>query len=171
MKLLRAVVVLALLLACSTVRSIAGAKDTASGDAAWEQMKSFVGAWAGTSDEGKTTERFELNSADSALVEHSHGGGEKMDMLTVYYRDGARVMLTHYCGAGNQPRMVAGNYNPATKTLEFKFLDATNLENTPGYMKSVTFHFEGNDHYTAHWVWTSNGKETGNDFHFTRVKS
>jgi hypothetical protein len=169
MRLLRDIVVLALVVACSSVMSIAGAKDTSNGDAVWEQMKSLVGTWDGTS--GKDTERFELSSSNSALVEHSQEGTEKEAMLTVFYRDGARVMLTHYCGAGNQPRMVAANYDPAMKTVEFKFLDVTNLENTPGYMKSVTFHFEGNDHYTAHWVWASNGKETSDEFHYTRVKS
>jgi hypothetical protein len=171
MKRLRPVIILVLVLACSSVMSLAGAIDNASGDAVWGQMKSLVGTWDGTSAEGKTTERFELSSLNSALVEHSQKGTENEAMLTVYYRDGARVMLTHYCGAGNQPRMVAANYDPATKTLEFKFLDVTNLESTPGYMKSVTFHFEGDDHYTAHWVWASNGKETGSDFHYTRVKA
>ena len=31
----------------------------------------------------------------------------KEDMISMFNLDGDRVVLTHYCAAGNQPRMVA----------------------------------------------------------------
>ncbi len=59
-------------------------------------------------------------------------------MITMFHLDGAnRLMMTHYCGAGNQPRMQA-SASPDGKTLRFKFVDATNLESTEsGHMDHV----------------------------------
>ena len=50
----------------------------------------------------------------------------KEDMITMFNLDGDRLLMTHYCACGNQPRMVA-SASPDGKTITFDFLDATNL--------------------------------------------
>jgi len=41
-----------------------------------------------------------------ALAEREADAGRPM-MLTLYHRDGNRLVLTHYCREGNQPGMQA----------------------------------------------------------------
>ena len=67
-------------------------------------------------------------------------------MMTVYYLDGDRLLLTHYCMAGNQPRMQARAFNPETGEVDFEFLDATNLAPGGGHMHNAKFRVADNDH-------------------------
>ena len=66
---------------------------------------------------------YRVTSNGSALMSEIKG---KEDMISMFHLDGDRVLMTHYCGAGNQPRMVA-SASPDGKTFTFDFLDATNL--------------------------------------------
>ena len=94
--------------------------------AAWSKLKSLVGEWEGKGDMGKVYLSYELIAGGTALVERERA--EKMPaMLTVYHLDGERLLLTHYCMAGNQPRMEARSFNPGSGDLEFQFVDATNM--------------------------------------------
>ena len=80
-------------------------------------------------------------------------------MLTVYYMDGDRLLLTHYCMAGNQPRMQAKTFNPETGELEFQFLDATNLASPgAGHMHNVRIRVADRDHLSSAWDFYENGQ-------------
>jgi hypothetical protein len=89
-------------------------------------------------------------------------------MLTV---DGDRLLLTHYCDAGNQPRMV-GTVSPDGKTITFKFIDATNLQPAQGgHMQSAVFTFIGADHHTETWTFAmADGKPMGGLLDLRRTK-
>src|ERR1044071_5097050 len=78
--------------------------------AAFSRLKSLVGEWESDSAMGKTQLTYTLIAGGTAVVERERG--EKMpEMLTVYYMDGKRLLLTHFCMAGNQPRMEARSYD------------------------------------------------------------
>jgi hypothetical protein len=85
--------------------------------------------------------------------------GKSEDMISMIHMDGDRVLLTHYCAAGNQPRMLA-SISPDGKTLTFKFLDATNLASLDqGHMDHVVFNFIDANHHTEEWHFLAGGKE------------
>jgi hypothetical protein len=107
---------------------------------------------------GKAHFSFELIAGGTALVERTTF--DKMPaMETVYYPDGNRLLLTHYCMLGNQPRMQAQAYNPETGELKFEFLDATNLDSPlAGHMHNATFHFVDDNHLVAEWQFFEDGK-------------
>src|SRR5687767_11529664 len=72
--------------------------------AAFTRLKTLVGEWRADSGMGKTHVEYELIAGGNTLLERETV--EKMPpMLTVYHMDGERLLLTHYCVAGNQPRM------------------------------------------------------------------
>ncbi len=52
--------------------------------------------------------------------------GDRPHSLTLYHADGERLMATHYCPQGNQPRLLL---DPASRPdhMSFRFHDATNL--------------------------------------------
>ena len=80
-------------------------------------------------------------------------------MISMFHMDNDRLLLTHYCSTGNQPRMVA-SLSPDGKTMTFDFLDATNLS-TPktGHMNRVILNLVDANHHTEEWRFIQNEKE------------
>ena len=149
---------------------------TAKSDAAaiFDRFKSLEGEWTSESAEmGTVRASYHLVGGGSALEERFSGdkvpGGE---MVTLYHLNGDRLMLTHYCAAQNQPRMVAKRLNPAKGEVDFAFLDATNLASAnAGHMHNAKYQFVDNDHFTSEWQFFENGKLKNTEVgHYTRVR-
>ena len=134
----------------------------------FEKMKTLAGSWKGKTSEGRPVEiSYRVTSGGSALMSEIKG---KEDMITMFHLDGDRLMMTHYCGAGNQPRMKAET-SPDGKTIPFEFLDATNLESPEaGHMHRAVFTVADANHHTEEWVFTKDGKEQKELFAMERVK-
>lgn len=93
------------------VATAAAAAETPALDArsGFDLLKSLDGEWqgqAGMGDfESDTTVIYHVTAGGSAVVETIFPGTE-YEMKTIYHMDGDRLVLTHYCHQGNQPRMV-----------------------------------------------------------------
>jgi hypothetical protein len=139
--------------------------------AAFSRLKNLAGEWEADSNMGKMRVSYTLTAGGTALVERARS--EKMpEMLTVYYMDGKRLLLTHFCMAGNQPRMEARSYNPSTAELQFRFLDSTNLATAAaGHMHNATFRFVDDQHLVSNWQFYENGQvKMTEGFQLTRVR-
>ena len=137
----------------------AGSAPAIDSAAAFARLKTLAGNWeAATKDMGKVKVSYELVSDGTAVLEKF--SGERMpSMITLYHRDGERLLLTHYCMAGNQPRMAAKSFDAKTGELVFDFLDATNLASpAAGHMHAVTFKFLDAKNFSATWTFYENGK-------------
>jgi len=164
------VLALGVLALVSSPALAAGAPDGPNAAAAFERLKGLVGEWEAVQANGqKATSRFEVIAAGSALLERETGMGS--EMITLYHLDGDRLLLTHYCMAGNQPRMRLNAFDPATGELAFEFLDATGLPNpAAGHMRRARFWLEAANRYSTQWDFVENGKSTFDEkFKFTRV--
>ena len=132
----------------------------------FDRLKSLSGTWAGEMSGQPGTVTYKLVSGGSAIMEDmSHDG-----MISMFTLDGDRLLMTHYCGAGNQPRMV-GAISPDGKSITFDFLDATNLASPQiGHMQHAVFTFADADHYSEDWTWTKDGQTQVHhmDLHRTR---
>jgi hypothetical protein len=132
--------------------------DPASATLAFEKLKTLVGRWEAATEKGKASATYQLVSGGTALLEHLKVPGES-EMITVYYLDGNRLLLTHYCTAGNQPRMQAGTFDPTINRIDFQFLDATNLPNLDvGHMHTAVIAFHGPSKVTEDWTFYKAGK-------------
>jgi hypothetical protein len=126
--------------------------------AAFTRLKTLVGEWEADTQMGKSHLNYELIAGGTALVERETMG-DMPPMMTVYHLDGDRLLLTHYCVTGNQPRMQARRFDSATGELEFEFLDATNLASPrAGHMHNVKIRLRDNNHFISEWEFYDNGE-------------
>jgi hypothetical protein len=135
----------------------------------FEQLKSLVGEWEGTTGEGGSAHvSYQLVSGGTALVERLKGGDEP-EMVTVYTADGNHVAMTHYCKAGNQPQMRTAAITRGTKVFSFGFVRATNLESPEaGHMDHLVVTLLDKNHFSQAWTWKEKGSTKTTVFKFTR---
>lgn len=157
-------------LAAAGVRAASPTAETSAGPAAFARLKTLVGEWEANTGMGKVHVSYELIAGGTSLVERE--SGEKMPaMETVYYLDGSRLLLTHYCMAGNQPRMQARGFNAETGEVAFEFLDATNLQPGAGHMHNMKIRVADRDHLDTVWEFYENGqRKMAETAQYTRVK-
>ena len=141
--------------------SPAPATEPASPTVPWERLKSLVGTWqrtdASTAAQKAFRIRYRLISADTALVEE-FGDPAKQGTQTVFHLDGSRLLATHYCARGNQPRLRLRA--DGQDTMVFEFLDATNLRSTSdSHLVRLTFRWRDADHLVREEVYATNGRE------------
>ena len=134
----------------------------------FDQLKSLAGSWEGKNSMGQSVQvSYRMTAGGSALMSEIVGHGETM--ISMINFDGPnRLLLTHYCAVGNQPRMQA-SASPDGRTITFNFLDATNLDNPQsGHMDHVVIAMLGPDHHTEEWNFIDHGKEIKEFFDLTR---
>src|SRR5260370_38443090 len=84
--------------------------------------------------------------------------GNDDDPITMFYVDGDRLLLTHYCDAGNRPRMV-GKISPDGKTVEFNFLDVSGSTER-GMMNHIVISMIDANHHTEEVTYTLPGNKS-----------
>ncbi len=157
---------------CTATPPTKDTRSAADAAAAFEKLKAMKGQWDADFDLDGTTDAkvtYDLIASDSCVVERLFEGTPH-SMVTVFHMDGPRLLCTHYCAAGNQPRMEATEILPST--VSFKMIDVTNLA-SPGAsrMDGVRFEFIDADHVTTEWSSRENGVEGEHaDFGMTRAK-
>jgi hypothetical protein len=103
----------------------------------FDQLKTLAGSWQGSAktdppdpdtDKKPVQISLRVTSRGNALVHEMKEAGAPEDParydhpVTMLYLDGDRLLMTHYCDAGNRPRMAART-SSGGKTVEFDFLD------------------------------------------------
>jgi hypothetical protein len=134
---------------------------------AFDTIKNMPGMWEGKNSQGQTLQvNFKVTAGGSAVMSEILG---KEDMITMFHLDGPnKLLMTHYCGAGNQPRMQA-SVSPDGKTITFNFLDATNLAAPDaGRMQRMVLTTLDDNHHTEDWTFLDHGKELKEFFDLRR---
>ncbi len=133
----------------------------------FDRLKKLEGNWEGVKPDGQAVEvTYKVMSDGSVLVETLKLAGEP-NMVTVYHKNGNKLMMTHYCSAGNQPRMQASILDDGN--LGFQLLDVTNLKDkSEGHMKKLKVVFVDDNHFNQVWTWSEKGKMMANTFTFER---
>ena len=137
----------------------------------FDKLKTLAGTWdatfttdppmkeMGNGDKGQVLLR--VTSRGNALVHEMGDLGRKDDPtkydhpVTMFYLDGDQLILTHYCDAGNRPRMAA-RVSPDGKTVEFDFLDVAG-DTSFGHMQHAVFTFIDANHHTEDWTFKLKG--------------
>jgi hypothetical protein len=92
--------------------------------------------------------------------------------LSVYTRDGNRILLTHFCALtsdGHVARLETAPINGALDSMEFVFRDSTNLRSREAsHMRRVLMIIRDHDHFTEKWTKIEKGKDTVFELNFVR---
>ncbi|MGC2473098.1 MAG: hypothetical protein WA485_02080 [Candidatus Sulfotelmatobacter sp.] len=144
------------LIAATIALSAACALAQTDAEKAFTAIKNMPGTWEGSSVEGPVKVTFKVTSGGSAVMSEILG---KEDMISMFHMDNDRLLLTHYCAVGNQPRMQAA-VSPNGKVITFTYVDATNLA-TPdaAHMQQMILTVIDDNHHTEEWVFAGQGKE------------
>ena len=125
----------------------------------FDVLKSLQGNWQGKDSLGHLVKAtFRLTGKGSALLSEYVEPDQNEDMISMFHVDGDRLLMTHYCSAGNQPRMNA-TASPDGKTITFDFVDATNLPSLEaGHMRRLVIKILSPKQHTEEWTYVENGK-------------
>jgi len=137
-----------------------GAKKAAS-HPGLERLKKLAGTWVAADKDGKPTDQvvsvIRVTAAGSAVHETLFPG-QPHEMVSLYHRDGADLVMTHYCSLGNQPRMKADPHSPANQ-IRWLFAGGTNLDPAKDkHMHEGTITFVDDDHLEWSGVCWEGGK-------------
>ncbi len=157
-----------------TDKKVAGNGKGKTKSATFERLKSLAGDWVHAKEaknpKAAVAISLRIIAGGSAIVEREFPGSP-MEMVTVYHRDGDKVLMTHYCMLGNQPQMqVTQTDNP--NKIAFKFIRATNLKSkNDAHMHEGWLQFIDKNHFKSSWTMFVDGKaaET-HGFDFVRKK-
>lgn len=143
----------------------------------FDQLKTLAGSWEGRVTtvppqgemEGKVMEvSLRVTSMGNALMHEMRAPGRPDDPITMLYLDGDRLMLTHYCDAGNRPRMT-GKMSADGKAVEFEFLDVAGSTQY-GHMHHSMFTVLDPNHHTEDWTFMQGDKPVHAHFDLQRTK-
>src|SRR5204862_1344540 len=137
----------------------------------FDKLKNLAGTWQGAvtvdppqKDMGNgslTQVSLRVTSRGNALVHEMKEAGTPDDPakydhpVTMFYLDNDRLLLTHYCDAGNRPRMTART-SPDGKTVEFDFVDVSGPTDH-GHMQHAVFTIVDANHHIEDWTYLMPG--------------
>lgn len=129
-------------------------------DAQLDRFRTLEGTWDATFSVGgdaiDSLVTYHTTGAGSAVVETLFGGTPN-EMVSVIHLDGNRMLMTHYCAAKNQPRLVADAIDE--NVISFKLLDITNLSDPDDvHMAAVQWEFIDEDHIRTTWTSHANAE-------------
>ena len=137
--------------------------------AAMERLKTLVGSWESTQKDGSGPPgrfTYTLTGRGSVLIEDGGSGG----MMSAYHLNNDELVMTHFCGAGNQPRMRIKSAD--ARHIYFEMYDITNLADPQAYYtNSLDVVFLGPDRVDLVYGGTTAGRASAQTFQLTRRKA
>lgn len=136
----------------------------------FDRMKKLVGTWQ-VADNPTSSPRieFSLTARGTVLVEEwtRH---KRPHSMTLYHRDGGRLIATHYCPQGNQPRLQQIDPRGTTQ-IRFKFLDATDLDPVKeAYLTNLAFDLRNLALLVRQETYRQNGVDEPSELRLIRVR-
>jgi hypothetical protein len=177
-------VILTLLLACLATISFAQSATPkpapTEAEKSFEELKSLAGTWQGKvtltppqpqwQSDNPTVITLRVTSRGNALVHEMHEANVPDDPakydhpVTMFYLEDGKLTLTHYCDAGNRPRMVATTL-PDGK-IDFTFADISG--DMKYHMHHSTFSILDANHHIEEWTFMMGDKPVLAHFDLTR---
>ncbi len=144
----------------------------------FENIKALAGDWVGTfkwsggrSAQGKMDAKYYVTGNGTAVVEDLLMDGKPM-MTSVYHLDGSALRMTHYCAAGNQPRLKMSKIDEGQRSVQFDFVDATNMASPDAaHVHGLALQFVDDGHITLIFTFRKAGADSYEQIELARPHS
>lgn len=167
MRILRVIAAL-LILAASTPQAFGSETEIA-----LSNLRRLAGSWKiehpKSGREKELRIQFQVIASDSVVVE-TFVRKNSQPTQTMYHLDGSRLIATHYCAQGNQPRLQLSRQSTPQR-LEFEFLDATNLEsNSQSHLIQLSFDLADAQRVRREEVYSGDGQTDTTVYSLVRTR-
>jgi hypothetical protein len=133
---------------------------------AFDAIKTLEGTWTKPGPDGKPADVVFKTTANGSVVIETMFPGSQHEMVNTYHMDNDRLLVTHYCAQGVQPRMQLVSSNNGV--LKFDYFDCTNLKEGEAHMGGLEISING-DQMTEKWGYMKDGKVVSETpFEFTK---
>ena len=138
----------------------AGVPSMGEANAGFEKLKTLEGIWTGIDTDGRSIRiSYKTVSAGTAVMETIDHDKLESVMVTMYHLDNDKLIMTHYCSMGNQPRMRLSEIHPTT--VSFVMFDASNHSRKDDpIMNRLVITWTDQDHITEEWTAEVKGKDS-----------
>jgi hypothetical protein len=131
----------------------------------FDRLKQLEGIWRGEGgtpggEASPVVHEFHVSAGGSVVLEIMDPEGERE--INVYHLVGDDLLLTHYCGGGNQPTLKLERDRASNDMLRFTFSTATNLKDPSKdrHIHASKIVFLDPDRIESWWTVFKDGKET-----------
>jgi hypothetical protein len=115
---------------------------------AFEKLKTLEGSWQGSVGDLSVQLIIRVTAFGSAIMHDATGHNAPGNHeITLIYMEGDRLLMTHYCDAGNRQRL-EGKLSPDEKSVEFSLLDVAGGTQR-GFMKRIVFTMSDANHHVV----------------------
>ncbi len=139
--------------------------------ATFEKLKSLEGTWNSTPESAMQGSLVYRVVGAGSTVQETIFPGTPHEMVTMYHMDGDALVLTHYCAAGNQPRMRAV-LDKSAHDIVFRFTGLGNGDPSKDmHMHEAEIDIGADGHLRSHWTGWDGGKPGGHEAKFDLVRA
>ena len=143
---------------------------------AFARLRLLEGNWKGTyawtgarTASGEMTATYHVTGNGSAVIEELIVDG-KPAMTSAYHLDKDDLRMTHYCAAGNQPRLKAGSIDLSKNLIRFDFVDITNLASPDApHVHGFSMRLLDANHIELEFAFQGNNKKSTEHIAFIRL--
>jgi hypothetical protein len=134
-------------------------------ETAFETFKGFGGKWAIRSGQKTLPIEMTYESGSKGSIVTEQFGKE----LSVFYRDGQSLLMTHFCNAGNQPRLrLRENTRPGV--FDFQMFDITNLQSADAdHVERVVYRISDDKTIDLEIIWKNGKSAESEKYTLTRL--